>query len=161
MESIYDETLERINRQHTFKQSEEAIRKSAAYSLNIGAHFIFGLPGESREMMMESVNTINRLPLNSIKFHQLQIVEGTVMAGDYALHPEHYNLFSFEDYIDFIIRFTERLNPAFVIERFAGEVPPRFLAGPGWGKIRNDQINIAIEKEMEKRDTWQGKLFGV
>ncbi len=159
VESIYDETLERINRKHTFKQSEEAIKKSAEYGLSIGAHFIFGLPGESREMMMDSIDTINRLPLNSIKFHQLQIVEGTVMAKDYADHPEHYALFSFEEYIDFIIRVTERLNPAFVIERFAGEVPPRFLAGPGWGKIRNDQINIAIEKEMEKRDTWQGKFF--
>jgi len=68
-------------------------------------------------------------------------------------------LFSFEDYIDFIIRFIEKLNPSFIIERFAGEVPPRFLAGPGWGLIRNDQINITIEKEMEKRDTWQGKYF--
>jgi len=160
VESIYDKTLERINRQHTYKQSEEALLKSAEYGLNIGAHFIFGLPGESREMMMDSVHAINRLPLNSIKFHQLQIVEGTVMARDYVTHPEHYDLFSFDEYIDFIIRFTERLNPAFVIERFAGEVPPRFLAGPGWGKIRNDQINIAIEKEMEKRDTWQGKFFG-
>ena len=159
MESIYDKTLERINRKHTFKQSEEIIRKSEEYGLNTGAHFIFGLPGESRDMMMESVHTINRLPLNSIKFHQLQIVEGTVMASDYAAHPEHYDLFSFDEYIDFIIRFTERLNPAFIIERFAGEVPPRFLAGPGWGNVRNDRINIAIEKEMENRDTWQGKFF--
>jgi len=159
VESIYDETLERINRKHTFKQSEEAIKKSAEYGLNIGAHFIFGLPGESREMMMNSVHAINRLPLSSIKFHQLQIVEGTVMAKDYSVHPELYDLFSLDEYIDFIIRFTERLNPSFVIERFAGEVPPRFLAGPGWGNIRNDQINIAIEQEMEKRDTWQGKFF--
>lgn len=159
VESIYEETLERINRKHSFKQSEEAILKSAGYGLNIGAHFIFGLPGESRKMMMESVNAINRLPLSSIKFHQLQIVKGTAMAKDYSVHPEHYNLFSFDEYIDFIIRFTERLNPAFIIERFAGEVPPRFLAGPGWGNVRNDQINIAIEKEMENRDTWQGKFF--
>jgi len=159
VESIYDETLERINRKHTFKQSEEAILKSAEYGLNIGAHFIFGLPGESRKMMMESVNIINWLPLSSIKFHQLQIVKGTAMAEDYALHPGHYDLFPFEEYIDFIIRFTERLNPDFIIERFAGEVPPRFLAGPGWNNIRNDQINVAIEKEMEKRNTWQGKFF--
>ena len=92
-----------------------------------------------------------------MKFHQLQIVEGTQMAKDYAKNPEQYDLFSFDDYIDFIIRFTEKLNPKFIIERFAGEVPPRFLAGPGWGLIRNDQINVAIEKELERRDTWQGK----
>lgn len=159
VESIYDETLERINRKYTFGQSKETILKSAKYGLKIGAHFIFGLPGESRQMMMESVNTINRLPLKSIKFHQLQIVKSTMMEKDYAAYPGHYDLFSFEEYVDFIIRFTERLNPAFIIERFAGEVPPRFLAVPGWGNIRNDQINVAIEKEMENRDTWQGKFF--
>ena len=159
VESIYNKTLERINRQHTYEESVQAIELSREFNLHIGAHFIFGLPGESREMMMESVHEINKLPLNSIKFHQLQIVEGTTMAKDYAQKPEDYDLFSFEEYIDFIIRFTEQLNPAFIIERFAGEVPPRFLAGPGWGLIRNDQINVAIEKELEQRNTWQGKKF--
>ncbi len=159
VESIYNQTLSRINRADTFAQAIDSISKSAAHGLNVGAHFIFGLPGESRQMMMESVNKINQLPLNSIKFHQLQIVQGTAMAKDFAKNPRSYNLFSFEDYIDFIIRFTEKLNPSFIIERFAGEVPPRFLAGPGWGLIRNDQINVAIEKEMEKRDTWQGKYY--
>jgi len=81
------------------------------------------------------------------------------MARDYKEHPTDYDLFSFDDYITFIVDFTERLNPQFIIERFAGEVPPRFLAGPGWGNIRNDQINVAIEKELEKRDSWQGKYL--
>ena len=159
VESVYNETLKRINRQHTYEESVKAIELSRKYDLHTGAHFIFGLPGESRQMMMDSVQEINKLPLNSIKFHQLQIVEGTAMAKDYALHPKDYDLFSFDEYVDFIIRFTERLNPTFIIERFAGEVPPRFLAGPGWGLIRNDQINVAIEKEMGKRNTWQGKFF--
>ncbi len=159
VESIYNKTLERINRQHTFEQSVEAIEKTARRDLHVGAHFIFGLPGESREMMMHSVKQVSQLPLTTIKFHQLQIVTDTAMAIDYQKYPEDYPLFSFEEYIDFIIRYTERLNPDFIIERFAGEVPPRYLAGPGWGLIRNDQINIAIEKEMEKQDTWQGKFY--
>jgi len=159
LESIYNTTLERINRKHTYEESVEAINLTKEYGLNAGAHFIFGLPGESREIMMDSVKEISSLPLNSIKFHQLQIVEGTAMAKDYTISPSDYDLFSFEDYIDFIIRFTEQLNPEFIIERFAGEVPPRFLSGPGWGLIRNDQINVAIEKELERRDTWQGKFF--
>ena len=159
VESIYNQTLNRINRADTFEQAIDSISKSAAHGLNVGAHLIFGLPGETREMMMDSVNKINQLPLNSIKFHQLQIVQGTAMAKDFAKNPQAYDLFSFEDYIDFIIRFIEKLNPSFIIERFAGEVPPRFLAGRGWGLIRNDQINVSIEKEMEKRDTWQGKYY--
>ncbi len=159
VESIYNKTLERINRWHSFEESVAAIKATAKRGIKTGAHFIFGLPDESRDMMLASTKLINKLPLTSIKFHQLQIITGTPMAKDYNLHPNRYDLFSFEDYLDFIIRFTERLNPNFIIERFAGEVPPRFLAGPGWGLLRNDQINVAIQKEMEKRQTWQGKIF--
>ena len=159
MESIYDETLKKINRGHTFEDSKIALEKTAALGLNCGAHFIFGLPGESRQMMLESVTKISSLPLTTIKFHQLQIVEGTQMARDYGANPFIYNLFSFDEYVGFIISFVEKLNPKFIIERFAGEVPPRFLSGPGWGFIRNDQINIRIEKEMLKKGSWQGKLF--
>ncbi len=158
VETIYDTTLNRINRRHSFSQSREAIEKTAAFGLKTGAHFIFGLPGESREMMLESVKVISALPLTTIKFHQLQIVKGTTMAEEFAKDPGAFDLFSFEDYVNFIIRFTERLNPGFIIERFAGEVPPAYLAGPGWGLIRNDQINNAIEREMERQDTWQGKF---
>jgi len=161
VESIYNETLKRINRWHSYEKSKEAIELTASYGLSVGAHFIFGLPGESREMMIDSVKEVSSLPLTTIKFHQLQIVTGTTMAVDYNKHPDDYDLFSFEDYVDFIIRYVEQLNPSFIVERFAGEVPPRFLAGPGWGRIRNDQINVAIEKEMEKRNTWQGKGYQI
>ena len=159
IESMHDEILDRVNRQHSFAQSKEAIAATAARGIHTGAHMIFGLPGESRQMMMDSVDVISQLPLDTIKFHQLQIITGTAMAIDFQKNPQDYQLFSLEEYIDFVIRYTERLNPDFIIERFAGEVPPRYLAGPGWGKIRNDQINVKIEKEMEKRDTWQGKYF--
>jgi len=159
VESIFDETLLRINRGHNFAVAKSAIEKTAALDLNCGAHFIFGLPGESRQMMMDSVNVISALPLTTIKLHQLQIVEGTRIAKDYSKNPSAYNLFSFDEYVDLIISFVEKLNPKFVVERFAGEVPPRFLSGPGWGKIRNDQINQKIEKEMLLRNTWQGKFF--
>ena len=81
------------------------------------------------------------------------------MASEYKEHPEDFVQFSLDNYIEFIIDFVENLNPDFVIERFAGEVPPRFLAGPGWGLIRNDQILVKIEKRMEERGTWQGKRF--
>ena len=143
----------------TYTQAVRSINAAAGRKLHVGAHFIFGLPGETREMMMDSVHAINRLPLTSIKFHQLQIVKGTAMARDYAANPEAYPLFAFDEYVDFIIRFAEQLNPAFIIERFAGEVPPRFLASPGWGLIRNDQVNNAIEKEMLAGKTWQGRLY--
>jgi len=159
IESCYNRTLDRINRGHTFDESESAIRKTAKYGIHTGAHLIFGLQGETEEEMLAEAKIISDLPLDTIKFHQLQIIKGTAMSQDFLANPTQFNLFTLEKYIDFIVRFTERLNPKFVIERFAGEAPPRFQAGPTWGNLRSDQVQILIEKEMERRDTWQGKYF--
>lgn len=159
IESIYNKTLKRINRGHTYEQSVEMIEKTAAAGVKVGSHLIFGLPGESREEMMAEAEIISKLPLNNIKFHQLQIIIDTAMQKEYLKYPERYNLFGLEEYIQFMVNFVEKLNPNFVVERFAGEVPPRFLVSPSWGKIRNDQILQRIEKELEHRDSWQGKFY--
>lgn len=159
IESCYDKTLLRINRGHTFQQSVDAIKLAASRGIKTGAHLIFGLPGESREEMLKQVEIISELPINNIKFHQLQIIKGTKMAEEYISSPDSFDFFELPDYIEFVIDFLERLNPKIVIERFAGEVPPRFLAGPGWGLIRNDQILNLIEKCLEERDTWQGRIY--
>jgi uncharacterized protein len=161
IESCYNKTLERINRGHTFEESEAAIRKTAGYGIHTGAHLIFGLQDETEEEMLAEAAIVSGLPLDTIKFHQLQIIKETRMAEEYLNDPSKFNLFTLEKYIDFIVRFTERLNPAFVIERFTGEAPPRFQAGPTWGNLRSEQVQMMIEKEMEDRDTWQGKLFEV
>jgi uncharacterized protein len=157
IESCYNHTLERINRGHTFEDAVKALELTAQFNLHAGAHLIFGLPGESIEDMIKESEILSGLPISNIKFHQLQIIKGTRMAEEFRNHPSDFHYFTLEEYIEFIIDFTERLNPGFVIERFAGEVPPRFLDGPGWGLVRNDQILRMIEKRMEERDTWQGK----
>lgn len=159
IESCYDRTLEHINRKHSFEESRTAIEKTAAAGLKAGAHLIFGLPGESREEMMAEAEIISRLPLTNIKFHQLQIIKGTRMEKEYREKPDDFQFFGLEEYISFIVDFIERLNPAFIIERFAGEVPPRFQAGPGWGMIRNEQIVEMVEAELERRSSFQGKRF--
>ena len=158
VESVYDETLKRINRGHDFETAKKAICLTHEYGLPCGAHFIFGLPGESREMMLNAANIISDLPLTTVKFHQLQIFKDTSMAEEYLSNPEAFHLFTLEDYIDFVIDFTERLNPNFVIERFAGEVPPRFLISEPWMNLRYDEVLNLIEKRMEERNTFQGKL---
>lgn len=159
IESTYDKTLERINRGHNFQNVIDMIHLTKEYGIKTGGHMIFGLPGESREEMMEQVHVLNKLPLDNIKFHQLQIITGTKMAKEFKAHPENFELFGMEEYIDFMVRFVERLNPNFVVERFAGEVPPRFLVSQAWGNLRNDQILQKIERELEARNSWQGKLF--
>ena len=159
VESVYDETLKRVNRGHDFATAERAIRMTAEYGIPCGAHFIFGLPGETKAMMLDAADMISRLPLTTVKFHQLQIFKGTKMAEEYLEHPEHFHLFDLEEYIDFVIDFAERLNPNIVIERFAGEVPPRYLVSEPWMKLRYDEVLARIEKRMEERNTWQGRLY--
>lgn len=157
IESCYDTTLAHINRGHTFNDAAEMIRKTRSAGIRTGAHMIFGLPGERREDMLAEADLLSALPVDTIKFHQLQIVKGTVMEREFIADPSAFVQFTLDEYIDFIILFLERLNPDIVIERFSGEVPPRLLHHISWDLIRYDEVLRRIEKELAKRDTWQGK----
>jgi radical SAM protein (TIGR01212 family) len=159
IESCYDDTLRRINRGHDFETARHAVMMSAERGLDVGAHFILGLPGESRQMMLDSCELINRLPIRSVKFHQLQIVKGTRMEQEYAEKPEDFERISLDEYIDFFVDMLERLRPDLSIERFVGEVPPRFVNETPWGLIRNVEILRLLDKRLEERETWQGRYF--
>ncbi len=159
IESCYDETLLRINRGHDFETACRAVRMTAERGIDVGAHFILGLPGETRQMMLDSCSMINELPLRSVKFHQLQIVKGTKMEQEYAEKPEDFERFTLDEYLDFFVDMLERLRPDLFIERFVGEVPPRFVNETPWGLIRNVELLRLLEKRLEERDTWQGRLL--
>jgi len=156
IESIHDETLRKINRGHDFQCVVDALQRIKAKELHAGAHFIFGLPDETPEMWLEDVKIIDNLPINSIKFHQLQIIKGTQMEKEFGATPQSFYPFTMDTYIPFIVDFVERLNPAFAIERLAGEVPPRYLSVNNWGTIRYDVVLQKIIKEFERRGSWQG-----
>lgn len=159
VESVYDSTLQRVNRGHDFATAKRAIELTHSYGFHCGGHFIFGLPGETRDMMLHTADIISEMPLTTVKFHQLQIFKDTKMAEEYLANPADFHLFSLEDYIEFVIDFIERLNPNIVIERFAGEVPPRYLVSKPWLNLRYDQVLALIEKRLEERNTFQGKKY--
>ena len=159
VESCYDKTLQRINRGHDFKISRDLIRQTREMGILTGAHFIFGLPGESLEEMLEEAEIISELQVDTVKFHQLQIVRGTEMEKEYIEDPSSFHQFSLDEYIDFIIRFLERLSPTIVVERFAGEVPPQMLHHLSWDLIRYDGVLKRIETELERRETFQGRRY--
>jgi len=161
IESIHDKTLQRINRGHTYSQAVDTIFKTAEKGITQGAHFIFGLPGESRDEMIATATELNRLPLNSVKFHQLQIVKGTVMEQEFHDHPTDFVQFTLEEYIDFFIDFLEILRPDLYIERFAGEVPPRFVNNSPWGLVRNTELLHMLDRRLEERDTYQSRRFTI
>ena len=156
IESCYDATLKRINRGHGFECARKAVRMTADRGIDVGAHFILGLPGETREMLLDQCATISGLPLTSVKFHQLQIVKGTRMENEFATAPEEFLRLGLDDYLDLVIDILERLRPDLYIERVAGEVPPRFVSETPWGLIRNDGILKLLDKRLEERNTYQG-----
>lgn len=159
IESCCDVTLERINRGHDFETARKAVEMTASRGLDAGAHFILGLPGETKKMMLDSCSIINGLPIRSAKFHQLQIVKGTKMEKEYAECPQDFERFTLDEYLDFFTDMLERLRPDLYIERFVGEVPPRFVNETPWGLIRNVELIRLLEKRLEERDTWQGRLL--
>lgn len=157
IESCNDVTLKRINRGHDFATAQKAVRMTAERGIDVGSHFILGLPGETRQMMLDSCALINDLPLHSAKFHQLQIVKGTRMEKEYAERPQDFERFALDDYLDFFTDMLERLRPDLFIERFAGEVPPRFVNETPWGLIRNVELLRLLDARLEARNTWQGR----
>lgn len=159
IESCYDETLRRINRGHDFETARRAVHMTADRGIDVGVHFILGLPGETRQMMLDGCELINSLPIRSVKFHQLQIVKGTRMEQEYAERPEDFERFSLDEYLDFFTDMLERLRPDIHIERFVGEVPPRFVNETPWGLIRNVELLRLLDKRLEERQTWQGRLI--
>ncbi|MEI7597497.1 MAG: TIGR01212 family radical SAM protein [Bacteroidota bacterium] len=158
IESCFDDTLEKINRGHSFQTAENTLKELEKRNIKTGAHFIFGLPDESISKMMSYAPIISELPIKTVKFHQLQIFKNTIIAEQYKENPSRFKMFELDEYIAFIINFIEQLNPNIVIERFAGEAPPRFLDVSTWGLMRYDKVLSLIEKKMEERNTWQGKL---
>ncbi|HEY4800584.1 MAG TPA: TIGR01212 family radical SAM protein [Bacteroidia bacterium] len=159
IESCYNNTLAALNRCETFEEIVSSLKKTSERGIKTCGHLIFGLPGESRAEMLKEAEIISALPVNFLKLHQLHIVKGTVMAAQYKKNPEAFNLFTLDEYLDFIVDFLELLNPGIVIERLFGEAPPRIMAGPTWGSLRNDQVLKRIEENLERRNTWQGRLY--
>ncbi|MFW5886578.1 MAG: TIGR01212 family radical SAM protein, partial [Bacteroidota bacterium] len=147
-----------VNRGHSFEESERMIHLTAEKGIHTGAHFIMGLPGETREMMLHTAGIISRMPMETVKFHQLQIMKNTPMAEEYVKNPGEFHLFGLEDYVDFFVDFLERLSPRLIIERFAGEAPPRHLVNQVW-KVRNYELINMLEKRLEERGTCQGKFY--
>lgn len=159
IESSHNTTLNFINRCHTYEESVIAIEETAKRGIHTGAHMILGLPGETREMMMETIKMISLLPLSSLKMHQLQIVKQIVMAKQFKEEPGLFHNYSPEEYVDLVVDLLEYLNPSIVIERFISETPPDLIIHPNWKGLRTYDFVRMIEKRLEERDTRQGRLY--
>lgn len=158
IESTNDNTLMRINRGHNYETAVDAVSRTACRGIDVGAHIILGLPGETRSMLMQQAAELSQLPLTTLKLHQLQLIRGTRMAQEYAESPEDFSLFSLDDYIETVVDYVERLRPDIVLERFASQSPKELLIAPDWG-VKNYELVEKVKRRMRERDTWQGKMF--
>lgn len=158
VESIYEDTLVRINRGHSYPTSVRAIQQTAERGIDVGAHLILGLPGESKEMMLHEADELSKLPIKTLKLHQLQLIRGTRMAHEYEQHPKNFHLFSADEYVELIIDFIERLRPDIILDRFVSQSPKSLLIAPDWG-LKNFEFTEKIKRRLVERDTWQGKCY--
>ncbi len=156
LESIYDETLRLINRGHDFACTETAIRRAQDFGLPVTAHVILGFPNETEEHWLAMADAVNALAIDVIKIHNLHIVKHTELARQYQQQPFH--VFSYDEWVDLVIRFLERLAPEIIIERLYGDAPRDLLIAPRWYLSRAEIIQ-GIENEMRRRGTHQGRLL--
>lgn len=159
VESTLNRTLDIVNRCHTFEETIAAYELSKNRGIHLGAHMILGLPGESRAEMMNHAVELSKLPINSLKIHQLQVVKNTLMAFQFKNKPEMFNLFELDDYINFVTDFIAHLRPDIILERFSSESPFELLIAPKWGGLKNFEVVAKIEKRLEEKDIWQGKFY--
>ena len=149
IESVYDHTLRRINRGHDVACTRRAVMETASRGLATGGHIILGLPGETREMLLQEAGILSALPLDYLKFHQLQILQGTPMASEYKERPGDFLRPGPQEYIDLLAEIITRLRPDIAIGRIASSVPPSFTDAP-WGLLRHDELVRRLALRLEE-----------
>ena len=160
LESTKNETLVEINRCQTHEEAIDAFKRADGRGLHLGGHLILGLPGETKEDMLNHARMVSQLPMNTLKIHHLQIVKHTMMAVQYKKTPEMFTFMELDEYIDLVVDFVELLKPEIIIERFFSESPARMLIYPQYG-LKNFEVKHLVEKRLEERDAKQGRLFQI
>ncbi len=158
IESCNDAVLRECLRGHDFACTEDAIRRAAQRGLFITGHLLIGLPLETRESLITGAQALAGLPLDALKFHQLQIIRGTRLANQYRSAPASISLLSPEDYLDTVIDMLEHLPPTVKIQRLGSEVPPNLRVSPDWG-MRLERFPALLEARLLQRETWQSRRF--
>ncbi len=152
-ESIYDDTLRRVNRGHDYAAFRRAVEMTRGRSIHIGTHLVLGFPWETRDQWLGMADEMSRVGIDALKIHHLHIVRGTALAAEYARQP--FRVLEYEEYLGLLCEFIERLDPRIVIERLVGEAPFGLLVAPNWGRNKNDLVRD-INRKFEERDVWQG-----
>lgn len=154
LQTIHGQTHRQIRSGFTLSQYEEAVRALHSRGIDVITHLIFGLPGESREMMLASVSHVAALPVSGVKLQLLHLLKGTDLGSQYEAAP--FPLISLEEYCDLIADALALLPPEIVIHRLTGDGPRALLLAPLWSTDKKRVLNT-IQRRLRERDIWQGK----
>ncbi|HIE30015.1 TPA: TIGR01212 family radical SAM protein [Candidatus Poribacteria bacterium] len=156
IQSIHHRTLQLINRQHGLAEFTDAVLRTKDRTINICAHVIIGLPGETRDEILETAKVISALRLDGVKIHSMYIVRGTKLEQMYK--SGDYEPLTFEEYVSIASDFLELLPPNMVIQRLTGDCPGDILVAPEW-TLDKQRILTGITEELKRRDSWQGSRY--
>ncbi|MBE5888674.1 MAG: TIGR01212 family radical SAM protein [Lachnospiraceae bacterium] len=156
LQTIHNGTLEAMNTHTTVEQFDAAVMKLHRRGISVITHVILGLPGETRDMMLETIQHVASLPVDGIKLQLLHVLKNTALAKMYEAEP--FDVFSLEEYCDFVIDCVEQLPPNMVIHRLTGDGPRALLIAPLWSTDKKRVLNT-IQKRFVERDAWQGKYY--
>ncbi|WP_457568338.1 TIGR01212 family radical SAM protein [Desulfurobacterium sp.] len=159
LESPHFKSLEWMNRKHGFSDFLNAYLITRKYEkIKICSHVILGIPGETKEEMMETAAILAALKVDGVKIHPLHVIEGTPLAELYKNSP--FPLLSEEEYVDLVVDFIERLHPDTVVQRITGEAPSHLLIAPSYcDRKQKNRLIQKIRSRFEEKDTFQGKAF--
>ncbi len=156
LQTIHDTTGERINRCHTWADFLTGYQKLHTRKIHVGVHIIDGLPGETHEMMLQTARELAGLDLHLVKIHLLHVLKGTRLARSYL--DGEFPLLSLEAYVQIVCDQLELFPPGFILGRLTGDGAPSALIGPDWSRKKFCVLN-EIDKELVRRDSWQGKRY--
>ena len=156
MQSMHDKSLELLNRRHGHARTVDAIQRARARGLNICAHIILGLPGETREEMLAMAEELNRLGVDGVKIHLLHVMKGTVLAEMYG--RGEIGMLDRDEYAGLVCDFLELLDPRILIHRLTGDGGHDNLVAPLWSLKKFEILNL-IDAELERRGTRQGSKY--
>lgn len=156
LQTIHNQTHAKLNTHTTVEMYDDAVSRLQARGIPVITHVILGLPGETTEMMKETISHVAALPVAGIKLQLLHILKGTKLALEYEDEP--FPLFKLEEYCDFIVDCLEIMPSNIVVHRLTGDGPRKLLIAPLWSTDKKRVLNT-IHKRLKERNTWQGKLY--
>lgn len=154
LQTIHQDTMDAMNLCYTLEEYDNAVNQLLSRNIRVVTHLILGLPGETREMMLDSVKHVCKNKIFGMKLHMFNLVKGSRME---KTHPDYVSFESIDSYVDLLISAVELIPPEITLHRISGDAPRSTLIAPEWSYMKRSILN-AIHKEMRDRNTWQGRL---